>query len=59
MGSVPLPATPRSAWAISPEFWLNLQTLYTLRLAEQQAGKSIRALPALKSRKGRDERERG
>ena len=41
----------------SPEFWLNLQTLYELRLAERQAGKSIRALPTLKSRKGRDERE--
>ena len=30
------------------EFWLNLQSLYELRLAQQQAGKSIRALPTLK-----------
>ena len=33
----------------SPEFWLNLQTLYDLRLAEQKAGEGIRALPTLKS----------
>lgn len=32
----------------SPEFWLNLQSLYELRLAEQKAGKSIRILPKLK-----------
>ena len=32
----------------SPEFWLNLQGLYELRLAEQKAGKSIRILPTLK-----------
>src|SRR6185369_12078449 len=32
----------------SPEFWLNLQSLYELRLAEQNAGKSIRVLPTLK-----------
>jgi antitoxin HigA-1 len=32
----------------SPEFWLNLQSLYELRLAEQKAGKAIRALPKLK-----------
>lgn len=31
-----------------PEFWLNLQSLYGLRLAEQNAGKSIRILPTLK-----------
>src|SRR5580692_1681913 len=29
------------------EFWLNLQTLYELRLAQKKAGKSIRALPRL------------
>jgi len=34
----------------SAEFWLNLQSLYELRLAEQKAGKSIRALPTLKQR---------
>ena len=32
----------------SPEFWLNLQSLYELRLAEQKVGKSIRILPTLK-----------
>src|SRR6059036_2094795 len=32
------------------EFWLNLQSLYELRLAEHKAGKSIRALPKLKRR---------
>ncbi len=32
----------------SAEFWLNLQTLYELRLAEHKAGKSIKALPTLK-----------
>jgi len=34
----------------SPEFWLNLQSLYDLRLADQKAGKSIRILPTLKKR---------
>ena len=32
----------------SAEFWLNLQSLYELRLAEKKAGKSISALPKLK-----------
>lgn len=32
----------------SPEFWLNLRSLYELRLAKQKAGKSIRILPTLK-----------
>ena len=32
------------------QFWLNLQTLYELRVAERKAGKAIRALPALKRR---------
>ena len=32
----------------SPEFWLNLQSLYESRLAERKAGKSIRILPTLK-----------
>jgi antitoxin HigA-1 len=31
----------------SAEFWLNLQSLYDLRLAQKKAGKSIRALPRL------------
>jgi len=30
------------------EFWLNLQSLYEIRLAERKAGKSIRSLPTLK-----------
>jgi addiction module HigA family antidote len=30
------------------EFWLNLQSLYEIRLAEQKAGKSIKSLPTLK-----------
>jgi antitoxin HigA-1 len=32
----------------SPEFWLNLQSLYEIRCAQRKAGKSIRALPTLK-----------
>jgi addiction module HigA family antidote len=32
----------------SAEFWLNLQSLYEIRLAEQRSGKAIRALPTLK-----------
>jgi addiction module HigA family antidote len=32
----------------SPQFWLNLQSLYDLRLAEQKAGKAIRRLPKLR-----------
>jgi addiction module HigA family antidote len=32
----------------SAEFWLNLQSIYELRLAQEKAGKSIKALPALK-----------
>ncbi len=30
------------------EFWLNLQSLYELRIAEKKAGKSIKALPKLR-----------
>jgi len=32
----------------SAEFWLNLQSLYELRVAEKKAGKSIKALPKLR-----------
>ncbi|MFZ3200946.1 MAG: HigA family addiction module antitoxin [Candidatus Acidiferrales bacterium] len=32
----------------SPQFWLNLQSLYELRVAQEKAGKSIKALPTLK-----------
>jgi antitoxin HigA-1 len=32
----------------SPEFWLNLQSLYELRLAEAKTGKAIKKLPTLR-----------
>ena len=34
----------------SAQFWLNLQSLYDLRLAEQKVGKSIKELPKLERR---------
>ncbi len=34
----------------SAEFWLNLQKLYELRIAEQKAGATIRSLPRLTER---------
>jgi antitoxin HigA-1 len=34
----------------SAQFWLNLQNLYDLRLAQKKAGKSLKALPRLKRR---------
>jgi len=34
----------------SAEFWLNLQSLYELRLAQNKAGKSIKDLPTLRQR---------
>jgi antitoxin HigA-1 len=34
----------------SAQFWLNLQSLYDLRLAQQKAGKSIKRLPRLRRR---------
>jgi antitoxin HigA-1 len=34
----------------NPEFWLNLQSLYELRMAEKKAGKAINKLPTLKHR---------
>jgi len=30
------------------EFWLNLQSLYEIRVAERKSGKSIKTLPTLK-----------
>jgi antitoxin HigA-1 len=30
------------------EFWLNLQSLYEIRLAQQKVGKSVKSLPTLK-----------
>lgn len=35
----------------SAEFWLNLQSLYELRLAQKKAGKAIDRLPTLKKLK--------
>ena len=32
----------------TPQFWLNLQSLYELRAAQQKAGKAIKSLPKLK-----------
>ena len=32
------------------EFWLNLQSLYEIRVAQKKAGKSIKGLPTLKRR---------
>jgi len=32
----------------SAQFWLNLQTLYDLRIAQEKSGKSIQELPTLK-----------
>lgn len=33
----------------SAEFWLNLQSLYEIRLAQRKSGKLIKGLPTLKS----------
>ncbi len=32
----------------TPEFWLNLQSLYELRIAQKKVGRSIDRLPTLK-----------
>jgi addiction module HigA family antidote len=40
----------------SPEFWLNLQKIYELRLAEQKSGEKIKELPTL-ARLGNKKRE--
>jgi addiction module HigA family antidote len=32
----------------SAEFWLNLQSLYEIRIAQRRAGKAIKSLPTLK-----------
>ncbi|MBA2594464.1 MAG: HigA family addiction module antidote protein [Gammaproteobacteria bacterium] len=37
----------------SPQFWLNLQATYELRVAEQKSGEAIEALPTLARRKQR------
>jgi addiction module HigA family antidote len=37
----------------SAEFWLNLQKNYELRVAEQESGAAIKALPRLKDRRAK------
>ena len=37
-------------FGVSPEFWLNLQKLYELRLAEREIGRKVGRLPTLKDR---------
>ena len=32
----------------SAEFWINLQSFYDLRIAQQKTGKTLKALPTLK-----------
>ncbi len=41
----------------SPEFWLNLQTIYELRLARGEIGDRVRKLPRLIDRKTKKKRE--
>jgi len=41
----------------SPDFWLSLQKLYELRLAEAKAGATIRRLPKLGERERLDARK--
>ena len=35
----------------SPEFWMNLQKLHELRVAQRKAAKSIESLPTLKGKR--------
>ena len=37
----------------NPQFWLNLQATYDLRVAEEKAGASIKNLPTLTTRRKR------
>lgn len=39
---------PAHFFGTTAEFWLNLQSLYEIRLARQKSGRSIKALPTLK-----------
>ena len=39
----------------SPEFWLNLQTLYELRRAREEVGDRLKKLPRLTDRKRRND----
>jgi addiction module HigA family antidote len=40
----------------SPEFWLNLQKLYELRLAQREVGNKVERLPRLADRGRKSER---
>jgi addiction module HigA family antidote len=42
----------------SPEFWLNLQTLYELRLARKEVGHQVTKLPRLTDQRGPTPRQR-
>ena len=35
-------------FGMNPQFWLNLQGMYELRLAEAKSGPAVRALPTLR-----------
>lgn len=37
-------------FGISPQFWLNLQAIYELRVAEEKTGATIKKLPTLTGR---------
>jgi addiction module HigA family antidote len=41
----------------SPDFWLNLQKIYELRLADAKAGATIRRLPTLGAREEAEARK--
>lgn len=38
-------------FSTSPQFWLNLQAIYDLRVAEQKTGEVIKTLPTLNARR--------
>jgi addiction module HigA family antidote len=40
------------AFSTTPEFWLNLQVQYELRVAEEESGPSVRAVKPLSLRTG-------
>src|ERR1700731_1182969 len=42
----------------SPEFWLNLQKLYELRVAQKEVGRRVKKLPTLSHRKLRSDSAR-
>jgi len=42
----------------SPQFWMNLQALYDVRVAEQEAGTEIKALPTKPGTKAKPDRMR-